>query len=243
MQRYFIQQINNKQILLEKEDVHHIKKVMRNKVGDILHCIDTNKNHYLCKITDVEEGVLEIVEEIEENNELDIDVTLIYAMPKGDKFEFVLQKATELGVNRIVALQSRRCVVKLDQTKFQKKLERYQKIVKEAAEQSYRSIVPTIEPIQTIQTIGQYLGDYNLVAYEEAAKVGEHHNFRKVMDDIKKKQSISIIVGSEGGFDEDEIEALEKLGVLRCSLGKRILRSETAPLYMLSVIGYNREMK
>ncbi|WP_249029697.1 RsmE family RNA methyltransferase [Tannockella kyphosi] len=243
MQRYFIQEKKENNIYLQPEDIHHIKKVMRNKVGDSVHCIDPFGKHYLCSIQDVETGCLKIDKEIEEWNELDIEVTLIYAMPKGDKFEFVLQKATELGVHRIVPLQSRRCVVKLDKQKFEKKLERYQKIVKEAAEQSYRSILPKIESIQTIASLSPYLTNYALVAYEESAKVGEHHNFKKVMQEIKTKQSLTIIVGSEGGFDEDEIEALEKMGVLRCSLGKRILRSETAPLYMLSVIGYHREME
>ncbi len=241
MQRYFIKEQLENIIILQEDDIFHAKKVMRGKNGDNLIALANNDKVYRCEFVDIDNGKATILEELDQNCELDVSVTLIYAMPKGDKFEMVLQKATELGVSRIVPLQTRRCVVKLDAQKFSKKMQRYQKIVKEASEQSYRNHVPIIEDIQTLSTVEGFLSTYNLVAYEESAKTNRKSTFHQVMSDIAPNESITIIVGSEGGFDVDEIETLEKMGVKRCSLGKRILRSETAPLYMLSVIGFFRE--
>lgn len=244
MQRYFIEEQvhDQKTITMSKEDLYHIKKVMRGKNGDTIVCIDSNGINYLCDIIDIETGEVMIQSLVSNDSELDVDVTLVYAMPKGDKFEFVLQKATELGVKQIVPLFSNRCVVKIDKDKFEKKKQRYQKIVKEASEQSYRNFIPEIKDCITIKEVSNYLGDINIVAYEETAKLGQHENLAKALNQLTKGQKITVIVGAEGGFDKQEVEEMEKLGVVCCSLGKRILRSETAPLYILSVIGYNQEV-
>lgn len=245
MQRYFIEeQIHNQTTLtISKEDLYHIKKVMRGKKGDTIICIDTCGINYQCSIIDIETGLVHIDSLLPNDSELDVDVTLVYAMPKGDKFEFVLQKATELGVKQIVPLFSNRCVVKLDYNKFEKKKQRYQKIVKEASEQSYRNFIPKIEDSITMQDLSKYVGDINIVAYEETAKLGQHDNLYKGLKKVLPGQKITVIVGAEGGFDKEEIEQMEAIGFMRCSLGKRILRSETAPLYILSVIGFNREVQ
>ena len=245
MQRYFIKEVVNKgqSFLINQEDLHHLKKVMRNKNGDCILCIDPLGNNYQCHIEDIDTGKIIVNHKIINDSELDVEVTLVYAMPKGDKFEFVLQKATELGVKRIIPLLSNRCVVKMDKDKFSKKKIRFEKIVKEASEQSYRNCIPEIMDMVTIKEISMYLGDYTLVAYEETAKQGNHGNLSKVLQQVKPKDKITVIVGSEGGFDESEIELMEIMGIQRCSLGKRILRSETAPLYMLSVIGFSREVQ
>ena len=116
----------------------------------------------------------------------------------------------------------------------------YEKILKEAAEQSYRNKIPELMPLAKINDLTQYISDINLVAYEESSKQGEHSQFYNALKSDYK--SITIIVGPEGGFDQKEIDEMKKMGILECSLGKRILRSETAPLYMLSVIGYSREL-
>ncbi len=164
-------------------------------------------------------------------------------LPKGDKFEFVLQKACELGVHHIIPLSSKRCVVKLTKDKFNKKLPRYQKILKEASEQSGRNRIPSIEEVKTIKELKPYLKDYNLVAYEETAKQHEHGELFHTLQQLKAGDQLLIIVGCEGGFDESEIQELNEMGVKCCSLGNRIfLRSETAPLYLMSVIGYSREL-
>lgn len=241
MQRYFCD-IEDGNVILNKDDIHHISKVMRQRNGENLIAVCDGKV-YLCEIDDVTSGKVHVIEEIEQNVELDVDVTLIYSMPKGDKFEFVLQKATELGVKRIVPLISKRSVVKLDEKSFSKKKVRYTKILKEAAEQSYRNYIPVIEDYITLKDVEKYLGDINLVAYEESAKNGEMKMFKECLKQAKVNDHIVIIVGCEGGFEQSEIDFLEGLGVKACSLGKRILRSETAPLYMLSCISYELELK
>lgn len=244
MQRYFIKEDlkDKQQFIIESEDLHHIKKVMRQKNGDAIICIDLTGENYHCHIKDIESGLIAIDDNFMNDSELDIEVTLIYALPKGDKFEFVLQKATELGVTRIVPLVTNRCVVKMDKERFAKKKPRFLKIVKEASEQSYRNHIPSISDMITLKEIEPYISQHALVAYEETAKLKEHGNFHTVLSKLKAHDRLTIIVGSEGGFDQEEIHMLENMGVLSCSLGKRILRSETAPLYMLSVIGYSREV-
>lgn len=244
MQRYFINEDlkDKQQCMMTSDDLHHIKKVMRQKNGDSIICIDTFGVNYHCHIEDIDTGVIAIDTSFVNDSELDIDVTLVYALPKGDKFELVLQKATELGVTRIVPLLTNRCVVKMDKERFVKKKPRFLKIVKEASEQSYRNHIPSIEDMITLKEISSYIDQYAVVAYEETAKQGKHGNFYHVLSKLKSKDKLTIIVGSEGGFDPEEIELLETMGIVSCSLGKRILRSETAPLYMLSVIGYSREV-
>lgn len=244
MQKYFINQKLqlNQSFEIEPGDHHHIEKVMRNKNGDHIICIDLTHVQYLCCIEDVKAGIILPIEKLDINNELDIEVTLIYALPKGDKFELVLQKSCELGVSHIVPLLSRRCVVKMTKEKFEKKLPRYQKILKEASEQSGRNRIPDIQNLITLKDIKDYMKDYNLVAYEETAKKQQHGKLYETLQHVKAGEHLVVIVGCEGGFDESEIAKLNDMGVECCSLGKRILRSETAPLYLLSVIGYSREV-
>lgn len=244
MQKYFINENIelNKSFKIESSDQHHIEKVMRNKNGDQIICVDLKHIQYLCSIENVQEGTILPIEKLDINNELDVEVTLVYALPKGDKFEFILQKACELGVHHIIPLSSKRCVVKLTKDKFNKKLPRYQKILKEASEQSGRNRIPSIEEVKTIKELKPYLKDYNLVAYEETAKQHEHGELFHTLQQLKAGDQLLIIVGCEGGFDESEIQELNEMGVKCCSLGNRILRSETAPLYLMSVIGYSREL-
>ena len=244
MQRYFINDdlTNKDSLTLPSDDLYHLKTVMRSKNDDKIICIDITGQVYICVIENVETGLIKILEKSNENNELDIDITLIYALPKGDKFELVLQKATELGVSKIVPFMSRRCVVKSDKNKFSKKLIRYKKILKEAAQQSRRNIIPEIENLIKLDEINEYLGDCNLVAYEEKSKDNEDFVLKQCLMQLQPGNKMTIIVGSEGGFDLEEIAIMEAMGIKACSLGKRILRSETAPLYLLSVIGFSREI-
>lgn len=242
MQQYFINNIEDNTIHLSKEDQHHVKKVMRFKEGDQVICVDSSRQMYLCSFISVDEGTLKIDQMIDSSRELDIEVTLIYSLPKGDKFELVLQKATELGVHRIVPMLSKRCIVRTNPMKFEKKMERYKRIAKEASEQCHRNMIPEIMNVISVKDIRDYLGDYNVVAYEEMARKENHHQFHHILKQLKADQSITIVVGPEGGFEVDEIETMKQIGVIPCSLGKRILRSETAPLYMLSIIGYSREI-
>lgn len=243
MQRYFVENMEKDEFIIGKEDHHHIKKVMRMKNDDEIICINKKREVYLCQIEDIESGKIRVLSLLNQDCELPVSVTLIYALPKSDKFEFVLQKATELGVDRIVPLKTRRSIIKTDRKTFHKKYERFNKILKEAAEQSYRNHIPKISELIDLKEVKDYLGMHNIVAYEEKAKENELSLFKQVLSNVHIGDTITIIVGCEGGFDEDEIELLEQMGVQACSLGKRILRSETAPLYMLSSISYAIELK
>lgn len=242
MQRYFINGNLKEQneFYMADDQKKHIEKVMRCRNGDSVICIDDFSNVYLCEIIDVHQGLLETRELLDEQHELDVDITLIYGLPKNDKFEFVLQKATELGVTRVVPFLCKRSIIKTDKKTFQKKYDRFNKIIKEASEQSYRLKLPVLEELITLKEINRYLSDINLVAYEEASKQGEKSNLYNALSSDYK--SITIIVGPEGGFEQNEVDYMKSIGIVECSLGKRILRSETAPLYMLSVIGYTREL-
>lgn len=242
MQRYFINQecIHDCFISIDDYNHKHMQRVMRYRNGDKVVCILPHSLTYVYEIVDIEKGILKQVEQLNEDHELDIDITLVYGLPKNDKFEFVLQKATELGVKRIVPFLSKRSIIKTDQKTFAKKQERYQKILKEASEQSYRQVIPELMDLIKMQDLKHYLSDVNLVAYEESSKQGEHSRFYQSLQ--QDFHTITIIVGPEGGFDQSEIDEMKLLGIQECSLGKRILRSETAPLYMLSVIGYSREL-
>lgn len=242
MQRYFIDTecVDGQFIKIDAYNHKHMQRVMRYRNGDQVACILPNHQTYIYEIIDIEQGILSQKEQIQEDHELDVDVTLIYGLPKNDKFEFVLQKATELGVKKIVPFLSKRSIIKTDEKTFQKKQERYLRILKEASEQSYRQVIPELTSLAKLKDLSLYLSDVNLVAYEESSKQGEHSQFYQSLS--KEYQSITIIVGPEGGFDQSEIDYMKELGIQECSLGKRILRSETAPLYMLSVIGYSREL-
>lgn len=242
MQRYFIKNDYKQNDIIMADDsmYKHITKVMRMENGEHVICIDEDQNVFLCEILDIKQGLLQIKEKLEEDNELDVDVTLVYGLPKSDKFEFVIQKATELGVKRIVPLRAARSIVKMDEARFKKKKERFERIAQEASEQCHRSMIPEITPPIQLGQLDDYLSEVNVVAYEEESKNGEHHAFKEALDQLH--HSITIIVGPEGGFDLQEVEKMKDMGVVACSIGNRILRSETAPLYMLSVIGYRREL-
>lgn len=233
MQRYFAQ-VNYKDVILTEDDVFHILKVMRCKVGDEIQVVDKNSHQtYLARVKELKPLKVEIVEPILENVELNKDVTLFFALAKSDKIEFVIQKATELGAKKVVLFQGKRSVVKFSNDDFNRKLNRFIAIAKEAAEQCHRQYYPEIIYITDIKNVENYLCDLNLFAYElEAGQV------TNLDSDIQEAKSFSIIIGPEGGFDESEAELLKRLNFKPISLGKRILRCETAAVYALSVISY-----
>jgi len=244
MQRYFIANKNiiNDEIVMDEQQWHHITKVMRCRVDDQLYCIDQNGRIYVSEIEDITIPKVRIKEEIKKNYELGVDVILLYGMPKNDKFEMVLQKSTELGVKEIVPLSLQHCQIKDIESIVNKKQNRYQKILQEASEQSYRNKIPILHPLKTIKEIALMEADIKIIAYEEAAKQGEASNLKRQLSKMKPGMKINIMVGPEGGFSKKEVDYLKELGYQSCGLGKRILRSETAPLYLLSVIGYYDEL-
>lgn len=238
MQRYISSNLDSPRV--SESDIHHIIHVMRQRKGDHFQII-FDKKVYEMEIVNLSPFDYRIVDIDSTNNELENDITIFYCLSKGDKNEFIIQKATELGVKRIVLLSSSRSVIKMDNETFNKKKERYLRIIKEASEQSRRNVTPSLEGIYPITHIPSHLlNDINLVAYEnDSGNTKETFSLLEAID----KQSVSILIGSEGGISKEEIETLCKQGFKTISLGKRILRTETAAIYALSVIAFLLERK
>ena len=233
MQRYFAQIDNNFNVCFSKEDEHHILHVMRMKNNDEIEVVD-NEKVYLCRIDKTNPLEVSVIHEISNDVEIKEDITLLFALTKGDKTDLVLQKATELGVKKVALITSERTVVSYDNKDIDKKIARFSKIMKEASEQSHRVVVPELLGIFNLKNLPtEVFSDINYVAYEkDASKTNE------MFEGLTKGKSISILVGPEGGFSEQEINNLTNQGFIRTSLGKRILRAETAAIYALSVLGY-----
>ena len=230
MQRYFAS-VTKTNIILSKEDSFHLLKVMRAKVDDEIIAMD-KEQLYRGKVVSLRPLIIENKGFYrEQNRELSVNTTLFFALAKGDKIDLVIQKATELGVTNIVLTKTIRSIVKISDDDFARKLSRYQMIAKEASEQSRRRIIPNILYLDNLKEIpSSLLCEINYVAYEEDA-------FDKVnLMDAKDAKSVSLFIGPEGGFSLDEINALTNQGFKRLSLGKRILRTETAAISGLAMI-------
>lgn len=244
MQRYFVEEKNwsEQQVNIDDDDYHHIVNVMRMQPGDEVICNHPNGHAYQCSIEKIGDGNVQllILNKLKDQVELPVNVTLIQGLPKGDKLEWIVQKATELGVSTIIPLESKRSIVKWDHKKSSKKIQRLQKIAKEAAEQSHRTIQPTIEFPQSLKqiiSVSQSF-DHKFVAYEETAREVKTRSIEHYLKEVQAGQSIGIVIGPEGGIAKEEIDQLYKSGFEPVRLGPRILRTETAPLYLLSVLSY-----
>ncbi|OLO38873.1 16S rRNA (uracil(1498)-N(3))-methyltransferase [Alkalihalophilus pseudofirmus] len=249
MQRYFVakEQMNDHMVLIHGEDVKHITRVMRMTEGDQIICSNNTDRVCLCEIDRFEDDqiVALIVEDLPSDSELPVFVTIAQALPKGDKLDYVIQKGTELGAAQFIPVQGDRSIVKWDGKKEDKRLERLSKIAKEAAEQSHRSRIPSIDSLHSIdQLIARKKEfDYVLFAYEEEGKSGQHKKLANVLAEAKNGVSLLFLVGPEGGFSAAEAKKLTGAGFIPCSLGPRILRAETAPMYILSAISYYFELE
>lgn len=233
MQRYFANIDKQYFVHLSQEDEHHVLHVMRMKRGDEIEVVSDQKV-FLCRLDETNPLTISVIHEIANDVEINEDVTLLFALTKGDKIDLVLQKATELGVKKVALIQSERTVVKYDNKDLEKKSIRFQKIMKEASEQSHRVIVPEFLGVFNLKNLPEVaFSDINYVAYEKDA-----NDVNNSFCGLSKGKSISILIGPEGGFSEQEINNLTKQGFIRTSLGKRILRAETAAIYALSVLGY-----
>lgn len=233
MQRYFAAINFFPQVELNDDDVHHLLHVMRMKKGDEIEVVANNKA-YLCRLESVSPLQTVVIHEIDNDIELKEEITLLFALTKGDKIDLVVQKATELGVSKIALIESERTVVTYEGKDKEKKIARFEKIIKEASEQSHRNKLPQMLGIFNLNDLqGQVMSELNYVAYEADAKQVE-----TMFSGIEKNKSISLLIGPEGGFSELEIQMLTAKGFIRTSLGKRILRAETAAIYGLSVLGY-----
>lgn len=250
MPKFFVteEQINNSSITIKGQDVKHIKNVLRKKPGDqITICNAEQSLDYLCEITNIEDETIScnIVEKIENNVESNIKVTIFQGLPKADKMELVIQKSVELGVFDITPVEMKRCVVKLNEKDKNKKIDRWQKISEVASKQSGRNIIPKINQIINIKEICNLYEEYDivLVAYENEEKNTLKEELNKIKAQIQGQDQIKIgvLIGPEGGIAPEEIELLNKIGAKIITLGKRILRTETVALNVLSIIMYELE--
>ena len=229
MQRYFVNEIINHEVVFEKDQIHHIVNVMRMRVNDQITVV-CNGEAFLATLTSTNPLVVKVIENLHEEHELKNDITLLYCIPKGEKLDLVIQKATELGVSEIILVQSERCIAKITKENKDKKLIRFNKIALEASEQSKRTRVPLIDKVIDYKDISKYQFDHSYIAYEDEGEI----SFKEKIEQIKEGETIGIIVGSEGGFSRKEVDYAISNGYQSISLGKRILRSETAVFYALA---------
>lgn len=245
MYRFFVEpaQVGEKEIIITGSDVNHIKNVLRMKPEETILISSGENLEYTCYIRELkeEEIIAHIMYVQESGYELPSRLYLFQGLPKSDKMELIIQKAVELGVHEIIPVASKRAVVKLDEKKEEKKRTRWQAISESAAKQSKRMYVPEVKKVMSFSQAVEYAGqlDVVLVPYELAKGMGET---REIIGKIKKGQSVGIFIGPEGGFEEAEVElAVEKANAKAITLGKRILRTETAGLTVLSILMFTLE--
>lgn len=245
MQRYFIPQpFVDGTSVISGEDAKHIQKVMRMQEGQSVIVVSEGQAY---------EAIIEVFDgfdvRIKKNsksllsNELPKNVTICCGLPKGEKLDLITQKSTELGMHELILFEAERSIVKWDASKGKKKQQRLQKIAKEAAEQSHRNVIPEIHDIVTFKGLLQLAKQYDvlLVADEENAKQEDRTRFVEILSKTHDKKSICVVFGPEGGLSRNEIQQLLNHSFQTISLGPRILRAETAPLYVLSAMSYEFE--
>ena len=243
MYRFFVEkeQIDQegKKVCIKGTDVNHIKNVLRMRTGEKILISTGEDLEYTCAIEEMtqEEILAEITEVQEADRELPSKIYLFQGLPKSDKMELIIQKAVELGVFQIIPVETRRCVVKLDAKKEASKRKRWQGIAESAAKQSKRMVIPEIHSVMKFSQAIEYASqlDVRLIPYELAEDM---NHTREFMKKIKPGQSVGIFIGPEGGFTQEEIETALEHQVEPVTLGKRILRTETAGLTILSILMY-----
>ena len=232
MQRYFVD-TKEDIFILSSDDSYHITKVMRNKIGDKVEVV-IDKELYICEIVSLDKQVLvKKLEKIEQDSELPCYVTIAQSLVKEQKMDLILQKSCELGVSEIIPINTTRSVVKLDK-KETKKVDRWNKILKEASEQSKRTVIPKINEILDIKDVANL--DYDIKILCTVNELST--SIKKVLSKDLNGAKIILVIGPEGGFTDKEEELLINSGYISTSFGNRILRTETASLYALSIINY-----
>ena len=230
MQQYFA---INKKLDLEKSDYHHIKNVMRMKKNDIIKVV-YDKVIYTCKLTDVSNSIKFDIISKETKIDDNVNITICFSLIKEQKLNYLLQKATEIGANEFIPINTIRSVVKIDDKKESSKIDRWMKICKEASEQSFRDDIPVIRNISSLKNIMNL--DYDLKLICSLNK--NTKNIKKVLQKNNKCVKILLVFGPEGGFDPKEEQLLEENGFISVSLGNNVLRAETAVSVALSMIKY-----
>lgn len=246
MYHFFIQakQVCDGIVTMKGSDVNHVKNVLRMKPGEQVSLSDEDGVRYVCEITslDGDSVFLNVLETEDVSHELPANITLFQGIPKGDKFETIIQKAVELGASKIVPVVTSRCVVKLDEKKRAAKLRRWSLIAESAAKQSKRSCIPEIGEVVDFESAIARADDYDVVCipYEQAKGMQETKRF---LDAIAPGMNVAFFIGPEGGFEEREVSSALARGITPISLGKRVLRTETAGMALMSMIMLNLEMK
>lgn len=243
MYQFFVKdaQVSPDGAVIEGSDVNHIRNVLRMRCGEKVRVSSKSGKNYLCEISEITEDMVRasIIEEYEEDTELPCKIYLFQGLPKSDKMELIIQKAVELGVYEIIPVAMKNCVVKLDDKKAASKVTRWQAIAESAAKQSKRSLIPNVRmPLSYKQAVEAAKElDVKLVPYENERGM---QATKEAIEAIKPGESIAIFIGPEGGFDDSEI-AMVEADMQLVSLGKRILRTETAGMTMLSILVYHLE--
>ena len=244
MPRFFVNpsQVREDSIVIQGNDVNHIRNVLRMRPGDELSLSDGQGTDYFCRIQSMErdEICLSIENSWKSYVELPVKLYLFQGLPKGEKMELIIQKAVELGAYEIIPVRTNRAIVKLDAKKEAKKIARWQQIAESGAKQSGRGIIPAVKPVMGLAEALAYAKSLDgiLIPYERAEG---SKKTRESIAGLKGKKSVGIFIGPEGGFDEAEGEAAMAAGAMPVTLGRRILRTETAGLTMLSILMFEFE--
>ena len=247
MYQFFVEpnqiNINDKNVIIYGSDVNHIKNVLRMKVGEELNVSNgQDGKEYRCSIAVLEEDrvVCELRFVKQDNVELPSRVYLFQGLPKADKMEWIIQKAVELGAYEIIPVAAKRCVVKLDDKKAASKIARWQGIAEAAAKQSKRGIIPEISEVMSFERAVKMAADMSvrIIPYEMAEGM---EKTREIIERLKPGQNIAVFIGPEGGFEDSEIQFATENGIVPVTLGRRILRTETAGMTVLSWIMYRLE--
>lgn len=239
MSRFFItcNMIENGVVSLSEEDSQHLARVLRAKIGEEITLCDDSGMEHTAKISEITKKLVKavITGTCENKSEPKVKVVLFQGLPKGSKMEFIIQKCVEIGVHSIVPVATSRAVVKLSEEKGKGKEERWNKIAQEAAKQSSRGVVPKVEGLISFEEAVERAKEFDLavIPYEK-----QEGNSLKAVLRGEKPSSIGVYIGPEGGFEESEIALAQEKGIKAVSLGKRILRTETAPITALSAVMY-----
>lgn len=235
MPRFFTQEVDQHQAILRGDDARHVTKVLRLRPGEHLLVCDGQGRDYDCvfESASASEVLLRVESSQPSQTEPSLFVTLYQALPKGDKLDWIIQKAVELGVGAVVPVLTQRCVSRPDPKSMEKKRERLQRIALEAAKQCGRGRIPQVKPLLSYEeALAAMASDEKALLFYENSTT----SFRRELE--QGATSLSILVGAEGGLSPQEVEAAQQLGIPSVSLGKRILRCETAPLAALAVLMY-----
>ena len=247
MPRFFVKadQVRDTEIIIIGEDVKHIKNVLRKQIGDIVEiCNQETEKAYKCEISNLSEEQIKskIIEEISSDYDK-IKVDIYQGLPKADKMELIIQKSIELGAHAIIPVDMKRCIVKLDSKSETKKIERWQKIAESAAKQSGRNILPKVSRVVQIKDLIELQNKYDaiIVCYENEKENFLKNELLSLKRQGKQELHIAIVIGPEGGLEENDVQYLKTNGAKIVTLGNRILRTETVALNVLSIIMYELE--